>query len=164
MHAAPAQQADDLLAELAQADAAAGDAGVLLDQAGDVALERVAFHAHQQVGGAQVEEAQRVALHELAPVHQPSQLFRPRRDAHAEDVVASLGASQQVAHRADAADARGDARHLPKTAADAEFLEPAKLHHVKARVGHLTVVAELDRDLGVALDAGHGVDGDCSCH
>ncbi len=40
MHALAAQQPDHLLAELAQADAAAGHAGVRLDQAHDVALWR----------------------------------------------------------------------------------------------------------------------------
>ncbi len=164
MHALAAQQPDHLLAELAQADAAAGDAGIRLDQPHDVARGRIAIHAQQQIGRAEVEEAQRVALDDLAPVHQPAQLLGARRDAHAQDVVAGFGGGQDVADRADAADARGDAGHLPEAAPDAELLEAAELNDVKTRVCHLAVIAQHERDLGVALDAGYGIDGDCSCH
>ena len=73
-----------------------------------------AVPAEQQVGRAQVEEAQRVRLDDLAEVHQPAQLLGRRRDAHGQDCVAGLGRGQQVADRADAADARGDARPSPQ--------------------------------------------------
>ena len=38
------------------------------------------------------------------------------------------------------------------------------LRQVKARVLHGTVVAELQRDPGMAFDAGDGIDGDGSAH
>ena len=50
--------------------------------------------------------------------------------------------------------------HLPKAAAFAELLKAAELDHVKTRVGHLAIVVQLDRDLGVAFDAGDRVDRD----
>ena len=61
------------------------------------------------------------------------------RNAHAQDGVAGFGRGQQVADRADAADARGDAGHFPEAAAFAELLEAAEFGHVEAGVGHLAV-------------------------
>ena len=101
-----AQRFDDLLAELPQADAAAGQLGLGRDQAEDVALRRVAVPAEQQVGGAEVEEAQGVRLDDLAEVHQAAQLLGGRAECvDRQDAVAGLGRGDQVADRADAADA-----------------------------------------------------------
>ena len=158
VYASAAEDADRLLAELAQADAVARDLRVLLDQAGHVAQVRVAVHAEQEVGTAEVEEAQGVALHELAPVHQPAQLGGGRRDVDAEDGVARLGGRQQVADRADAANACGDAGHFPEGAAFAELLEAAEFGDMKAGVLDLAVVIQHDGDLGVALNSGYGID------
>ncbi len=91
VYAAPAQDADGVLAEFAQADAAACDVGVLLDQADDVAHGRLAVHAQQQVRAAQMEEAEGVALHDLRPVQHAAQFFRGGRNTHAQDGIARLG-------------------------------------------------------------------------
>ena len=45
-----------------------GQFRVLLDHAEDVALRRVGIHAHQQVGAAEMEERERMALHKLGMV------------------------------------------------------------------------------------------------
>ena len=73
-----AERFDDLLAELPQADAVARQLRVGLHQAEDVALRRVGVHAEQQVGRAEVEEAERVRLHDLRQVQ-----HRRRRAASA---------------------------------------------------------------------------------
>ena len=127
--------------------------GMLLDQARRCCAGRIAVEAQQQVGRREVEEAQRVRLHELRAVEQLAQLRRGRRDAHGHDRVAGLGRRQQMADRADAADARGDRRHLVKRPAFGELLEAAHLGDVELRVGDLARVVEIDRDLGVAFDA-----------
>ena len=50
-----------------------------------------------------------------------------------------LGGRQQVAHRADAADARGDGRHLIERPAFGELLESAHLGDVELRVRHVAL-------------------------
>ena len=63
-----------------------------------------------------------------------------------------------MAHRADAADARRDRRHLVKWPAFGEFFEAAHLGHVKLGVGDMARIVQKDVDLGVAFDARDGVD------
>ena len=53
--------------------------GMLFDQAEDVAVGRVGIEAQQQVGRRQMEEAERVRLHELRAVDQFAQLAPGRR-------------------------------------------------------------------------------------
>src|ERR1035437_579867 len=69
-----------------------------------------------------------------------------------------------MADRADAADARGDARHLAVGTALAELLEPAELNHMKLGIRHITGVVHEDADLGVPLDAGHWINDDTLAH
>jgi hypothetical protein len=157
---AAAEGRDHLLAEAAHADAAAGDLGLGLDQAEHVALGGVAVEAEQQVGGAEVEERQRVRLQDLAEVHHPAQAPGGGRRLDGQDRVAGLGAGQDVRDRADAAGAGGQGRHLEHGAAAAEGLEAAELGDVEAGVLDAAVVVQADGDLGVALDAGHGIDED----
>ncbi len=137
---------------------AAGQIGVGRDQAEHVPRRRVAVEAEQQVRPAQVEEAQGVGLDDLGQVHQAAQLVGGRGDVHRQDAVARLGRGQQVADRADPADARRDRRHLPEGPALAEALEAAELGHVEAGVAHLARVVQVDAYLRVALDAGDRVD------
>ena len=75
------------------------------------------------------------------------------RDSH--NGVAGLGGSQQVADRADAADARRDRGHLVIRPAFRELLEPAHLRHMKLRPLHVAVIVDMDGDPGVSLDAGN---------
>ena len=82
------------------------------------------------------------------------------RDPHGQDRIAGLGRGDQVADRADPADARHERRHLRERAALAELLEAAELGDVEIRLFHAALLVEVDRDLGVPLDAGDGVDDD----
>ena len=50
------------------------------DEAEEVPLGRGRFPAEQEIRGAQVEEAQGMALDELAQVHQPAKLLGGRGD------------------------------------------------------------------------------------
>ena len=155
-----AQQFDDLLAELPQADARAGQVGVGGDHAEDVPRGRVAVHAEEQVGGAEVEEAQRVRLDDLPQVHQATELLGRLGDLHREDDVTGLRRGHQVAHGADPTDPRRDAGHLPEGPTLAELLEATELSHVEPRVRHVPLVVEVDRDLGMALDPRDRIDHD----
>src|ERR1035441_5428524 len=69
-----------------------------------------------------------------------------------------------MADRADTADARGNARHLAVGPALAELLKPAKLDHVELGVRHIAGVVHEYADLGVALDAGYGINDDTLAH
>ena len=123
-----------------------------------------AVEAEQQIGRAQVKEAQGMRLHDLGQVQQPAQLFGGRRNLHRHDLIPRLHRRDQMADRADAADARGDAGHLGVGPADAEALEAAKLGHVETSIAHLASVIQVDGDLGVTFDAGHGIDDDALRH
>ena len=59
---------------------------------------------------------------------------------------------------------RGVMPGISKGPAFAELLEAAELDDVELGVGHLAGVVEVDGDLGVALDAGHGIDDDAFGH
>ena len=61
--------------------------------------------------------------------------------------------------RADAADARREARHLVKRPAFGELFKAAYLRDMKMRVLHLALAVELDGDLAVAFEARYGIDG-----
>ena len=152
-----AENLDDFLAELAQADAGAGQFLVRGDQAENVALRRRRVPAEQKIRRAQMEETQRVALDDLAEVHQAAQLVGGGRNVDGHDGVAGLGRGERVADRADAADALGDAGHFGVGPAFAEFLEAAKFDDVELGVGHVAGVVHENADLGVALDAGHRI-------
>ena len=165
MDALAAEDLDDALAELAQADAAPREVVIDLGEPEQVALCGIGVHAEQQVRRRQVEEAERVALQCLGIVHEAALALRGGRDAHAEDRVPGLGAREHVAHRADAADARHQARHLVERPAFAELLEAAELRlRGTGRVRTSPAVVEVDGDLGVALDPGHGIDEDSIGH
>ncbi len=105
-----------------------------------------------------MEETQRMGLDDLGQVHDAAQLGRRGRNLDREQRVASFRRSDQMAHRANAAGASGQRRHFAEGAAFAEFFESAELGDVELRVLHFTIVVEMDRDLGMPLDAGDGVD------
>ena len=139
-------QLDGLLAELAQTDAAPREVRVGGEHADEVARRRVAVHAEQQVRRRQVEEAERVRLHDLREVQDAAQVGRGLRDPHRENRVARLRRRDQVADRADAAGARHQRRHLVERPALAQLLEAAELRDVELRVRHAPLVVQLDRD------------------
>ena len=79
---------------------------------------------------------------------------------HRQQRVAGLGGGDQMADRADAADARHQRWHLGERAALAELLKAAKLGDMKAGILDAPVLVEMQGDLGVAFDAGHRIDDD----
>src|ERR1017187_4304308 len=107
-----------------------------------------------------MEEAQRVRLNELRQVQDAPQVGSRRRNPRGQDAVAGLGRRDQVAHRADPADARHERRHLRERPAFAQLLEAAELGDVELRVFDAAVLAEKQRDLGVALDPADVFDSD----
>ena len=107
-----------------------------------------------------MEEAQGVRLHKLAAVQNLPQQRRGFRNADAHDGVAGFGGSQQMADGADSADARRDGRHLVVRAALRELLKPPHLGDVQLGARHLSAIVKLDRDFGMALDSGNGVNRD----
>ena len=162
--ASAGQAFDHLLAESAQADAVAGELQVRGRNAEEIACCRRVVHAQQQVRGAEVEPAERVALDELAEVEDAPQVGRGLGDAHRQQLVTGLGRGQDVAHRADAADACGQRRHLEVRPADHELLEAADLGHLKAGLRDPASLVEQQGDAGMALDTGDGFDDDLLCH
>ena len=94
VNALAADQLDDALAELAQADAAAREIEVVFEQAEEIALFGRGIHAEQEVGRREVEETQRVGLQQLGVVHQPALQHGGARHLDAEDGVAGLASSR----------------------------------------------------------------------
>ena len=156
MHPPPAQQADEVLAEGPETDRLEGQRRIGGDQPGDVSHLRIGVEAQDQVGASQLEEVHAVGLDDLPHVEQLAQLVPGGGGPGAGDLVGRLGRSQVVADRADAADAGRDLGHLVVHPALAELLEAPELLHVKERAVHLTRIVQMDGDLGVPLDAGHG--------
>lgn len=159
MDALSGHGAYDLLADLTETDAAAGHLRVVRHQAPEVAAGGLLVHTHEKIGGGEVEEAQGMALDERGQIGDPAQVDCGRGNLHAEDGIAGTGSGDGVAHGADAADAGGDAGHLPDAAADAYPLEPAEFGHVKPGIGHGPGIVEPDGDGRVPFDAGDGIYG-----
>jgi len=84
-----------------------------------------------------MEEAERVGLDDLAHVHQFTQHLGRAGNLASDDGVAGLGAGEQVADGADAADARRDLRHLGEMPAFAELFKPRNSTTWKRGVVHL---------------------------
>ncbi len=81
---------------------------------------------------------------------------------HAQDGVAGFGRSQQVAYRADAANAGCDAWHFPEAATNTEFLETTEFGDMEAGVFDFVGVVEMNGDFGVSLDASDWIYRNCS--
>ncbi len=161
MNPLAAQSLQHPLPELAQLDAVARHRRMLARHAQDVALRRIGVHPQQKIGRRKIEEAERVGLDDLRQVHDAAQLLCRLRDAHRHDLVARLAGGQQVAGGTDAADARHQRRHLGEGAAFAELFKAAHLGYMEACILHLSLLVQLHRDAGVALDAGYGIDRQC---
>ena len=109
-----------------------------------------------------MKEAQGVRLRNLREPEDAAQLVGRRRNSHGEQRVARLGGRDQMADRADAADARHQGRHLVKRAPFAQLLEAAKLGHVKASFLDPAVFVQMERDLGMTFDARNRIDDDAA--
>jgi hypothetical protein len=152
--AQPAAHGDDLLADL---DADLGD------DAQHVALGGGRGRSDDEIRAAEKVEVQRVVLGHEGRVDQLADLPAGGRGRDLIQVVERLGGGHVVGGGADAADARGDLRHVLGRTALGEFLEAAQLGHLKEGALDLPRVVEEDIDFAVALEARDGVDGDSSC-
>ena len=163
MNALSGDMGNHLLPELARHDALDGKIGEGLGDADDVAFGDLAFEAEQQIGRREVKEVQRMRLHHLTVVQQAPQLLRRRRQrTEAGDEVHRLGRRDQVAHRADAAEALHRDRDLPVRPARDERLEAPELHDVQPDLMNPILLVEEDRHLAVPLDPGERLDGDAT--
>ncbi len=158
------QYPDDFLADAAQAYPPAGHIRILLYQAHHVSGCGIVVEAQEQVRSTEMEEAQGMALDVLSPVEDPSEPGGHRRDGDPHDGVAGLYRSERMAGGTDSADAVGDAGHLVKRPADAEFLECPELHHVHPGLTHLAGIVQIDGNLRMPLDPGDRFDSQCLCH
>jgi hypothetical protein len=156
----PPERLDDLLPETAQGDPVAGEFGGGLGHGKEIPAVGVGVEAEQQVGRREVEEAEGVRLHDLRQIDHPAQLDRHRGDRHGHDLVTRLGRGDQVAHRADAADAGHERRHLVHRAPLADPLEAAELCHGEVGVGDVSAFVEVQGDPGVTFDPGDRIDHD----
>src|SRR5580704_16306544 len=107
-----------------------------------------------------MEKAQSVRLHHMREIENAPQLRGGVRNAHRHDGFAGFGRGQQVRDRADAADARSQARHLVERPALREFFEATYLGYMKVRVFYFALRVQLDRDLAMSFEAGYRVDRD----
>src|SRR5262245_13461226 len=98
-----AQVLNDLLAELAEPDAAAREFAIGRDQADKIAPGGVAVESEDQVRRAKMEKTERMRLNDLRQVHQPPQLDRTRRWRNRHDLITGLGRGDQMADRANPA-------------------------------------------------------------
>ncbi len=154
---------DNLLPELAGHDTLLRKIGKRLRDADDVALSHLALEAEQEVGRGEMEEVQRVRLHDLPVVEQAAQLLGGRRERPiAGDEVHRLGGGELVAHRADAAEALPGDRHFPVRPSAHEDLEAAKLDDVQPDLVNAILIVEQDGHLAVTFDASDRVDCDAA--
>jgi hypothetical protein len=119
VHRTPAEQADQVVAQPLQAQAAADGLRVPRSHR-NAALETEEVRQGQQV------DVQGMALQPLSAVHQPPHPNHPGRGLHPEGLLQGLHGSHLVRHRADAADAGHDIQHLLMPAALQELLEVAR--------------------------------------
>ncbi len=105
-----------------------------------------------------------MALDDLAHVHQLPQQGSCAGWFNAHDLIASFGGRQEVADRANAADARGDGWHLKYHAAFAKLLKTSKFIHMKISMVHRTIVIHVDGHFCVTLDAGHWINCNFLCN
>ena len=154
---AAAEQFKNLLAELAQPDARAGQIGVGGHQAKEVAASRFALPAQQKIGTAEVKKGEGVGLADLGQIEQPPQFLGRRWNGEAQQLVARFRRSQQVTHRTDATNPGRDSGHLRKRMALAKLLEAPILHHMETGISEPPIPIQMEADLGVPFDPGHRI-------
>jgi len=105
-----------------------------------------------------MEETQSVRLENLGQSKNATELVRGWRNADCEQRITSFCGSDEMAHRADAADTRHEGWHLGERTTFAKFLKSAELGDVEMRVLHHAVSAKVKSDFGVPFDPGYRVD------
>ena len=78
--------------------------------------------------------------------------------------IACLGGSQMMTDGTNAADARSDHRHFEVHSPFRELFETSELVHVEEGLLHLSIIIQVYGHPCVALDAGHGRNGDFLTH
>src|SRR5579883_2859191 len=157
MDAFPPQAFNNLLPELAQANAVASQLWFVLIDSHDISLSRIGVHPEQQIGNREIEKTQRVGLDNLCQIEEAPQSFRGRRNSYCQQRIASFGRRNQVADRTDAADPGHERWHFGKWAAFTQLFKTTELRDMKLRVFYFALVVKVQGDLGVPLDAGHRV-------
>ncbi len=151
-----AHYADDLVPRFLEAQRATHQLGVRRARLGqgDGALEA------QKVRGVQHVDVEHMAFDPLAAVEESSQRPQGRRQGHAEDLLQRVNARHLIRHRADAADASSDVRHLQGRATAQEgFVEARRFVDAQLDCIHLAV-AQPDGQGPLSFDPGQRLDGD----
>jgi hypothetical protein len=97
-------------------------------------------------------------LDHLGKLEDAPQFVGSRRDTNREQGVTGFSRSDQMTHRADSAYASHQGRRLGEGAAFAEFLKSTKLGNVETCILLAALVVQVQRDLGMSLDASYGID------
>ena len=105
-----------------------------------------------------------VFLHVSDAVAQLSQFLSGGSRLHAENRIRRFCRREMMRPGAYAADASRDARHFFNRSAHAEFFKAAQFDHVDARIGDITTIIKLNRDLRMSLDSTHGLNYKCLSH
>src|SRR5664279_674700 len=103
-------------------------------------------------------------LHRLCKVEHATQLRGRMRNLDRHDCFAGLRGSDKVAHRADTADARHQARHFVERTPLTELLKTAHLGDGKEGLIDGSVVAGLQRNFAVAFKTCYRIDRNCLRH
>jgi hypothetical protein len=113
-----------------------------------------------------MKEAQSVGLNHLSHSENSAKLVRCGRDLDGQQCVAGFRRSDQMAHWADATDARHQRWHLREWPPLTKLLESPELGYMESRVFHPAMLVEVQGDFRVALDARDGINDDCLslCH
>jgi len=116
--------------------------------------------AQQQVWRSKTKEVEGVGLKNLAVMQEAAQLVGGGGNVfrrQSVELVDCLGRRQVVAHRADAAEALHQYRHLPVGVALDEPLKAAEFDDVKTGIRYLAGFIQMYGDPAVTLDAGDGL-------
>ena len=135
-----------------------------IDDAEDVPLLPRRIRADDEIGPAEEEEMQRVVFDHEGAVEELADLPAGGRRVHLVEVVEGLRRGHVVGHGADAADARGDLRHVLGAPSLDELLEAAQLRDLE--VGPVDTAVGIEEDVypPVSLEPCHGVDEDLTAH
>ena len=147
MDGTPAEQVEDVVADLLQLEAAFDDVAVIPREI-DGAL------VAEEVGRVEQIDVERMALDPLPAVEEAPQRPHLSVDADAGRVLDRLASAHLVGNRADAADAGGDVGNLAVRPAAQECLEEARrLEDAQLDIAHLAVTHH-HVHAALALDAG----------
>ena len=135
-----------------------------VDDAEDVPLLPRRIRADDEIGPAEEEEMQRVVFDHEGAVEELADLPGGGRRVHLVEVVEGFRRGHVVRHGADAADARGDLRHVLGAPPLGELLEAAQLRDLE--VGPVDIAVGIEEDVypPVSLEPCHGVDEDLAAH